>query len=295
VTIEGGHGGSPEVHIHAGGQGIWVGRMAAVLGAEVTLCAALGGETGQVLRSLIADEAMTLRATKMQSPNTVYVHDRRGGTREEVARTAPPTLSRHEADDLYGAAISAAMACDAVILTAPQPQSLIDPGTYSRLARDIARNQITAVADLTGEHLREALSAGVRLVKVSADRLIKDGYAAGDSTAELRTGLARLRELGACDVVVSREDEPALALIGDRSVELVAPRLEAFDPQGTGDSQTAAMAYGLASGQTTEESLKLGMAAGALNVTRRGMGSGTKTDIEQLAHSVEVRPFDANH
>ncbi len=39
----------PEVHVHAGGQGFWVARMAAKLGAEVALCCALGGEPGRVL------------------------------------------------------------------------------------------------------------------------------------------------------------------------------------------------------------------------------------------------------
>jgi 1-phosphofructokinase len=45
VTIE----PSDEIHLHAGGQGFWVGRMCARLGAEVVLCAAFGGETGEVL------------------------------------------------------------------------------------------------------------------------------------------------------------------------------------------------------------------------------------------------------
>ena len=40
----------PEVHLHAGGQGFWVARLAATLGAEVRLCCALGGEPGRVLK-----------------------------------------------------------------------------------------------------------------------------------------------------------------------------------------------------------------------------------------------------
>ena len=45
ITIEPGTD-RPEVHLHAGGQGFWVARLAATLGAEVTLCCALGGEPG---------------------------------------------------------------------------------------------------------------------------------------------------------------------------------------------------------------------------------------------------------
>jgi 1-phosphofructokinase len=292
VTIEPGSGDAAEVHLHAGGQGMWVGRMAAVLGAEVTVCAALGGETGQVLRGLIAGQAVTVRMTDMHDPNPVYVHDRREGERRELARSAPPRLSRHEADDLYGAALAAALDSDIVVLTGPQPESVIDPGVYSRLAGDLAENGVPTVADLTGEHLRETLPAGVRLLKIASDRLVEDGYALGTSEADLIGALERLHDQGAQDVVVSRAQEPALALVDDRCLELRGPRFKPLDHHGAGDSQTAAMAYGLATGRSSEELLKLGVAAGALNVTRRGLGSGSKADIERLVGSVEVRCRD---
>ena len=39
-----------ELHLHAGGQGVWQARMIRSLGVPVTLCAAVGGEIGTVLR-----------------------------------------------------------------------------------------------------------------------------------------------------------------------------------------------------------------------------------------------------
>lgn len=50
------HGDADELHLHAGGQGLWIARMASALGARLTLCTALGGETGQVLAALLANE-----------------------------------------------------------------------------------------------------------------------------------------------------------------------------------------------------------------------------------------------
>src|SRR5687767_1961652 len=43
VTIEKAHDRA-ELHVHAGGQGVWQTRMINLLGARVTLCAAVGGE-----------------------------------------------------------------------------------------------------------------------------------------------------------------------------------------------------------------------------------------------------------
>jgi sugar/nucleoside kinase (ribokinase family) len=68
VTIEPGTD-RPEVHLHAGGQGFWVARLAATLGAEVVLCCALGGEPGRILKALIEAEPLALRAADAGTPN----------------------------------------------------------------------------------------------------------------------------------------------------------------------------------------------------------------------------------
>ena len=48
-----------------------------------------------------------------------------------------------------------------------------------------------------------------------------------------------------------------------------------IDQSGAGDSMTAALAFARASGLAPEETLKLAVAAGAMNVTRHGLGPAT--------------------
>ena len=55
----------------------------------------------------------------------------------------------------------------------------------------------------------------------------------------------------------------------------------------------AALAVGVARRLELPAVLALGVAAGALNATRRGLGSGQRVDIERLAEAVEVRPLTA--
>jgi 1-phosphofructokinase len=52
---------------------------------------------------------------------------------------------------------------------------------------------------------------------------------------------------------------------------------------------TAALAVGLATGMGVEETLRLAAAAGAINVTRRGLGTGTQREIRDLTDLITVR------
>jgi 1-phosphofructokinase len=99
-----------------------------------------------------------------------------------------------------------------------------------------------------------------------------------------------LREAGADTVVVTRAQRPAVALVGQVAYEVVTPRLEAADPRGAGDSLTAGLAATLAGGGGITEAIQAGAAAGALNVTRHGLGTGEPQAITRLRQRVRLVP-----
>ncbi len=131
ITIEPGPA-RPAIHLHAGGQGFWVARLAATLGCGVTLCCALGGEPGRVLRTLIEAEPITLRPAAAGTPNGAYIHDRRSGHRIEVVTVDSAPLGRHAADELYGIALGAGLDADLTLLTGCQPADVVDADRRSR-------------------------------------------------------------------------------------------------------------------------------------------------------------------
>src|SRR5690606_30991222 len=75
VTVEAAPDGRPELHVHAGGQGFWVARMVARLGVPVTLCAPFGGDTGRLIKVLVADEGVRAAGPDVAGANGSYVHD----------------------------------------------------------------------------------------------------------------------------------------------------------------------------------------------------------------------------
>lgn len=287
VTLERGSEDA-EIHLHAGGQGFWLARMLSVLEIEVVLCGSFGGETGVVARSLIADGGIRVRDVPATGSNGAYVHDRRDGERQLVGEMAPSTLTRHDLDDLYGAALVEGLDADVCVLGGPPAPDVMPAETYERLATDLRDNGRLVVVDLSSELLDAALAGGVHVAKVSHEELLADGRAPDDSETSLIQAIERMAE-GARHVVVTRAEKPALALLDGELVEVAGPRLEPRDHRGAGDSLTAGVAAGLARGDDIREALCLGSAAGSINVTRRGLASGTRDEIERLATHVEVR------
>ena len=289
VTVENAGGDGPEIHFHAGGQGFWVARMAARLGARVVLCAAIGGESGRVLRALLDEDGIELRRVTARRSNGAYVHDRRNGERVEVAAVPSPPLSRHEQDELFGVAVTAGLECKVMLLTGSEPDDVVPADLYRRLAGDLRRNGSRVLADLTGTALEGALEGGVEVVKMSDEELVALDWAPTPEPDDLRAAAERLRQAGADNVLITRAAQGALVLAGGEFLEIEGPRFTPLDPHGTGDSMFAALGLGLARGLSFEASLQLASAAGALNATRHGLGSGSRAEIERLAGAVEIK------
>lgn len=279
-----------DVHLHAGGQGYWVSRMIRALGGVALPCAPIGGEPGVALRAIVEADGLDARLTSAAQPNGVVIEDRRGDERARMVVTEVPRLGRHEIDDLYSSTIGAAVLAKVCVLCGSQTAPALPDDVFRRLASDLRNNGVYVVADLSGGPLRAALRGGVDVVKLSHEELRADGWCDGDNLTGVATGIRRLRRAGASSVVISRSERSTICGFDDQLVEMRAPLLEVVDGRGGGDSMTAALAVAASRGTGFNDALRLAAAAGALNVSRHGLGTGRRDAIEELARAVELRP-----
>ena len=107
--------------MHVGGQGMWVARMAAELGAQPIVCSFVGGEVGAVLEHLLGELPGELRVARTAGASGSYVVDRRAGERQLVAHQVAPPPSRHELDELFSITIAAALEADVLVVCNPYP------------------------------------------------------------------------------------------------------------------------------------------------------------------------------
>lgn len=146
------------------------------------------------------------------------------------------------------------------------------------------------MADLTGDALAGALAGRVTLLKISEDELLGESRAAHGKLDSSQRAMAHPHRRGAQNLVLSRAAAVAVAFIDGPFVELVGPQLTPADPRGAGDSMTGATAAGIAHGLGATDWLRLAAAAGAVNATRHGLGTGARTEIEQVAKHIKIRP-----
>jgi len=284
--------GGDDIHIHPAGQGVWVARMAAELGAEPVLCGFVGGEVGSVLRPLLEEMPVELRLVETAEPSGTYIHDRRSGEREPVAQSAALPASRHEVDDLFSVTVAAALECDLLAVCGPYPDNTVPLELYGSLVADVKANGVPVIVDLSSPRLDKALEGKPDLVKINDWQIA--GFISGpvDSEERMRAAMERLREEGAESVIVTRAGEPALALREGRFWELAPPKFERGSREGCGDSMMGALAATIAAGREWEDVLRLSAAAGATNFLRAGLGTGSRSVIEDLTPRVQLRQLD---
>ena len=288
ITIES-RGGADDIHVHAGGQGVWVARTAGELGAEPVLCGFVGGEPGELLRPLLEELPGQQRLVETASASGSSVVDRRDGRRELLASAWSEAPTRHELDDLFSIATAAALESEVLAVCNPWPGDLLPLELYENLVADARANGVKVLVDLSTPRLDSALRGKPDVVKINDWELAE--YVSGPvDGARLRESAELLIERGAGAAVITRGAEPALATDGQRAWTIEPPRLERGFREGCGDSMLGAMAAALAGSASFERALALGAGAGAACFLRHGLGSARREVIEELAEQVELGP-----
>jgi 1-phosphofructokinase len=291
ATIERSGSDRDDIHYHAGGQGVWVTRMAGEMGAEPVLCSFCGGESGRLLAPLLEDLPGEVRLVETATASGSYVVDRRSGAREMIASAWSDPPSRHEIDDLFSLATAAALNSVVMVVCGTAAPDTLPLEVFRNLVRDARGGDATVIVDLSAPQLEAALDGRPDVVKANDWQLAEYVVGPVSEPAQMRAACDRVLAAGAESVLLTRGGEPAFFFRGDEIWELVPPRFEGGSFEGSGDSMVGALAAALALGASMEEALRVGAAAGAANFLRHGLGTGSRAVVEELVERVALRPL----
>ena len=136
------------------------------------------------------------------------------------------------------------------------------PGIYRDL---LVNTSASAILDIRGPELLEALHARPLLVKPNREELSQTLGRSLESDAELQRAMRELIDRGASWVVVTHGKNPAWVASQDQFFRMKPPRVEPINPIGSGDCMAAAIAWALEAGKAPLDAVRLGIAAGAEN------------------------------
>ncbi|MBO8194357.1 1-phosphofructokinase family hexose kinase [Streptomyces oryzae] len=287
-----------EVTERPGGKGLNVARVLAALGFATTVTGFAGGETGRVLRTLLAaDTADAAKDTAGGSGSltdalvqvagrtrrTVGIVDETTGDTTQLNEPGP-----HIAPEEWDGFLTAyrellGRGAEAVALCGSLPPG-VPVGAYATLVREARTAGIPALLDTSGEPLRRGLAARPDIVKPNAEEL-----AGITGTAEpLRAARAAQRR-GAHAVAASLGADGMLLVTQDGAWSAAVPERLAGNPTGAGDSAVAGLLSGLAEELPWPDRLARAVALSAATVRSPVAGEFDGPTYERMLPSVRVR------
>lgn len=288
VTVEGDR--ADATHVNVGGQGPWVARAIATLGGTPVLCAPFGGDTGRTARLLLADAGYEVAATSTIGGSGLYVERRDdAGTRHCLFEVAAGSLAPRDLDDVYEAALRHGVDTGTCVVTGSPFPDHLDAAVVNRLCKDLHAAGVVTVADLSGEHLDAALDAGIDWLKVADDELVRDGRCGPDpdATQVWLDDVVQSKRVRVA-AVASSSTGATLARTPHHRITATGPKLEVVDTRGSGDSMCAALALAHCNELPPAKAIRIGLAAGAANATRRSTAAPGIDAVLSLESTIDL-------
>ena len=285
----------------AGGKGINVARILAANGVPVCALGLVGGTTGANVAALLdaAGVAHDLTEIAGATRRTVVVADvGSGANRSDVEIDATglwepgPVVSPAEWDRFTAVYRATLAEADVVVLSGSLPRG-VPSRAYQQLIAAAADAGVPAVLDTDGPALRHGLRAEPAVAKPNAAELagIVGQPITDTGSAITAAGLARL--LGARDLVVSLGSVGLVAVTDQETWTAQPPRRFPGNATGAGDAAVAALAVGLAAGESWPDRLVRATAWSAAAAAERVAGEFHLGLAAALGAEIEARRWPA--
>lgn len=198
-----------------------------------------------------------------------------------------PSLTQEDLQQFYQAFELETREATVVVLTGSLPSGV--PSDFYR--RLIESTSAAVILDARGPELREALLAKPFLIKPNVSELSKTVRRPLESEADIWEAMQELQAAGATSVVVSRGDEPMLAVCRDERFRVYPAAESVVNPIGCGDCLAAGIAWQLSRGAEFSSLLKYGAAAAAANLQQLLPARIDNARVEELCHRIQVEPL----
>ena len=280
----------------AGGKGINVARALKRLDVPVVATGLAGGRTGTRIVEELTSEAILNDFVRIggESRTSTAVVDPTEGSYSEINEWGPK-VTAHELEVLLDKLHYLSRGADFVVFAGTLPRG-VEESFYAEAVRDLNRRDVQVVLDSEGQPLRLGVEAEPFLVspnQLEAEHVVGQEL---EDEEDFLMALDAIAELGARNVQITLESGCYALFREERQVKrykALAPTVEAVSVVGAGDVLLAQFIAAQLAGKSSEESLRLGVAAGAASTLEVGAGRFDPREAHRLVAGVELAELAA--
>jgi len=265
----------------AGGGGLRAASVIRLLGGDVLAIGFVGGHLGALLRDCLdrQDIPHVLTPTRAGTRGDFLLLDREQGVVTEVPES-PPAYTDAEADALL-TTLERHLDRASLLLVA-DGQGDGDSTLFARAIRAAQAQGVPVLADACGGALDAAIAAGVWLMRVNLKMLQRRTERSLRHDSSILEEAYGMRAQGVENVVVTLVEEGALLVNASGAWRVKAPIVSHFNPTGSGETLSGALAVHYQKTGNIIEALRYGCAAASVNVTHDEPGYATPGEVAVL-------------
>ncbi|HEX2607868.1 MAG TPA: 1-phosphofructokinase family hexose kinase [Flavisolibacter sp.] len=264
-----------------GGGGLNVSRVIHKLGGDTLAIFPTGGHSGKLLNELLQKEGVPFEALEVKNPTreNLIVFEEATGQQYRFGMPGAPLL-KAEWEQL----LEKVKNCGAeyVIASGSLPEG-VPTDVFARLALIVKSNGAKFIVDTSGAALKEAVDAGVYLLKPNLSEL---SSLAGQEEVghEMVDEIARdIIGRNCCmAIMVSLGAAGARLITKQESIQVIPPVVKRLSTVGAGDSMVAGVVLSLSRGKDLRDALEYGVACGTAATMNPGTELSKPEDVERL-------------
>lgn len=282
---------STEVQYTPGGKGLNVSRVVKAFNEPLVATGVLGGLSGQFIIEKLDELDIKSKFVNIgantRSCIAILSND---GSQTEVLEPGPK-ISQNELDDFYENYKKLVGESKIICGSGSVPQNApID--IYKKLIEVAKEKDKKFILDTSGETLKEGMKASPFMIKPNKEELESIIGNSIDTEKEFIKAIKDIRKYGIELIIVSLGPDGSIVSYKDEIYRVEAPKIEAINPVGSGDSMVAGIAVGLIRGYDFEMLIKLATACGTANAMEKETGKVNINNVEKLMDKVKLSRID---
>lgn len=281
-----------EVNSTAGGKGLNVSRVAALMGEQVTAMGFVGGYNGALFESLIHEKNIRKKFTRVQTETRccINIRDLETNRSTELLEPGAPVTS-NEIRRLLADFEAGLSTADVVTISGSMPNGT-PADFYSVLIQAARQKKIPVLLDTSGDALQKALTARPFMMKPNTDEIRQLLQVDINSQRDLIEAAKRLHHSGVAVVAVSLGRDGVLVVCNEGVYHGVTPDIPVVNTVGCGDSMVAGFAVSMARRTTMEQAIRNAVAVSTANALTKETGFFRQKDFTELLEQVGVEQLE---